>query len=74
MLGYFIIDFLACAPILVYEATSGFTTDYNTKLDQIDTTTYKLFVIFKLFKLAMLTRISQSINFIQDTIKDILVR
>lgn len=35
MLGYFIFDFLACAPVLVYELTNGLTTNYDKKYEQI---------------------------------------
>lgn len=32
LLGYFIFDFLACAPVFFYEMFDGFTTDYDQKM------------------------------------------
>jgi len=57
--GYFIFDFLACVPVLLYEGAHGFTTDLDKKEYQIGTTVYHVFIFFKLFKILMLSRISQ---------------
>lgn len=74
MFGYFIFDFLACAPVFFYEMFDGFTTDYERKQEQINSRGYKVVVFFKVFKLLMLSRISQSLSFIEDSIKDVFVR
>lgn len=34
--GYFIFDCLACIPIVVFEASNGFSNDKEEKLRQID--------------------------------------
>lgn len=31
--GYFLFDFLACVPVLLYEAGYGFTTDFDEKTE-----------------------------------------
>ena len=64
--GYFIFDFLACVPVFLYEMFTGFTTDVH-----VYSSTYKVFVTFKLFKLLMLSRISQSLYLIEDLLKNV---
>ena len=73
MFGYFLFDALACIPILFYEGANGFTTDYDEKSAQIDSTAYTVFVFFKLFKLLMLSRISLALTYIEELLKDIFV-
>ena len=55
--GYFLFDFLACVPVLLYEAAHGFTTDYEEKYEQIHSNQYITYVWFKIFKILMLARI-----------------
>ena len=71
MFGYFIFDFSACVPVFLFEMFNGFTTDPDKKLEHINSNTYKLFVTFKLFKLLMLSRISQSLYLIEDLLKNV---
>ena len=63
--GYFLFDFLACVPVLLYEAAHGFTTDYEEKYEQIHSNQYITYVWFKIFKILMLARIFQLLNFVE---------
>mmetsp|Transcript_37788 Transcript_37788/g.45982 ORF Transcript_37788/g.45982 Transcript_37788/m.45982 type:complete len:159 (+) Transcript_37788:1526-2002(+) len=69
-IGYFMFDCLACVPVLIYEAADGFSTDEEVKLRHIETTQYRVFWGFKLFKFLMLARILQSLAFIENLLKD----
>ena len=64
--GYFIFDFLACVPVLTYEIIFA---DHD-KEEQIENTVYMVFVFFKLFKILMLSRISQSLSYVGDLVKE----
>ena len=69
-IGYFLFDCLACIPVLVYEAVDGFSTKDDVVQDHIDSTQYKVFWGFKIFKFLMLSRILASLNFIETLMKD----
>ena len=51
-------DLLACAPILIYELSNGFTTDEARVRQMIDNRLYFLLFALKIFKIGMLTRIT----------------
>lgn len=68
--GYFLFDFLACVPVFLYEASNGFTKDFEEKEEQIESNVYIVFIFFKLFKLLMLSRISQSLSYVGDLLSD----
>ena len=66
---YFFFDFIACAPIFIFEAIYGFTTDYKeVKMNHIDSHIYQLFFIFKLFKLLALPKVVTTLNTIVSKI------
>lgn len=71
--GLFIYNFVACAPVLAYEAYYGFSTDYEVKWDKIHTLHYQLFMAFKLFKIVMLVEISNQWQLIEDVLKEYFV-
>ena len=73
-IGYFIFDFLACFPLLAYEASHGFDTSYDLKWNHIHNKTFEIFVIFKIFKILMLSRISESLTFFEEKTKDIFMQ
>ena len=52
--GVFLYNFIACVPVLSFEAYHLFETDYDEKWDQIQTMQYRVYIGFKLFKLIML--------------------
>lgn len=56
--------------MFVYEAAYGFTTDFEEKEQQIESQVYTVFIFFKLFKILMLSRISQSLSYFADLLKD----
>ena len=55
--SYFIFDFLACVPILIFEAYHGFSTDFFTVFAMIQSGWYLLFSFLKIFKLLQYLRI-----------------
>ena len=57
--SYFLFDFLACIPILIYEATYKFSTDGATVLAMIESGWYWYFNLFKIFKILQYLRISE---------------
>ena len=68
---YFIFELLACAPILVFEASYRFTTDYQeVKELHIDSALYRLFYALKLFKLLAFPKVAHVANTIVAEIKD----
>lgn len=71
--GLFLYNFVACAPVLAYEALNGFTTDYEVKWNEIHTLHYQIFMAFKLFKIVMLVEISNQWQLIEDVLKEYFV-
>lgn len=69
-LGYFLFDSLACVPVILYEAAHGFTTDPEEKEEQIESQAYIVLIMFKLFKILMLSRISLQLNYAADLMKE----
>ena len=69
-IGYFLFDCLACVPVLFYEASDGFTNDEDIIMDHIESQQYKVFWGLKLFKFLMLSRIMESLRFIENLLKD----
>ena len=69
----FLYNFLACVPVLAYEAYYGFEDDYDKKWEQIHNSYYKTFMGFKLFKIFMLVEISKQWQLIQDVFNEYYV-
>ena len=70
--SYFLFDILGCAPVFIYEAVYGFSTDYNTVLNHhIHSVFYNIFFWLKLFKfMAVSTRIVDTYNLLFNILKD----
>ena len=69
-IGYFLFDCLACIPVLSYEASDGFSTHEEFVMNHIDSRQYQIFWGFKTFKFLMLSRIMQSLMFIETLLKE----
>ena len=69
---YFIFDLLGCAPVFIFEAVYGFTTDYDTVLNHhINSVLYNFVFWLKLFKfMAVSTRINDTYNLLFNILKD----
>ena len=67
--SYFFFDFMACVPILIYEASYGFSNDYDVVTKMYNSRWYGFWAFFKIFKLMqylrigeVLTRFSQNLD------------
>ena len=69
---YFVFDLLGCAPVFIYEAMYGFTTDYDRVLNNhIHSLLYNFVFWLKLFKfMAVSTRINDTYNLLFNILKD----
>ena len=50
---------MACVPVLIYELTYGFSTDYETVTKMINSGWYWLWSLFKIFRLLQVDRIRE---------------
>ena len=57
--SYFIFDFMACVPVLIYEASYSFSNDFKTVIKMIDTRWYNFWSLFKVFKFLHYLRIKE---------------
>ena len=69
---YFVFDLLGCAPVFIYEAVYGFTTDYDRVLNyHIHSLLYNFVFWLKLFKfMAVSTGINDTYNLLFNILKD----
>ena len=68
---YFVFEFLACAPILIYETIFRFTIDYDdVKKYHVDSLLYHIFFFMKIFKLLAAPKVAETFAMTVGALKD----
>ena len=55
----FFIDFMACVPVLIYEATYKFSTDFSTVSVMLKSGWYHLWALFKVLRILQFDRMRE---------------
>ena len=69
--SYFIFDFMASVPVLIYEASYNFSNDFETVIKMIDTRWYNFWSLFKVFKFLHYLRIKEVLTRFFEKLDDL---